>query len=352
LKSSSKISLLLAFVATAFIAGILFALGYVIGVQLIYTSLLILVVIYLVAYVIMEQLFYRDVHEIIRLLEKLKRGARVEEVEINRKKLRLSTLKKLYKTLYSHILSKQYQIDEMTRIAAFRKEFIADVSHELKTPIFAAQGFVHTLLDGAVEDKNVRMRFLEKAAKSLDGLDSLVHDLLILSQIEIGETKMQFEYFDLKGLAEEVIDQFESKRENRKLELIVNNTEAKSMIVYADWLRIKQVLINLVSNAIKYSSEDGHIQLILDHGQDSVAITVKDDGEGIPNADLQRIFERFYRVDKSRSREKGGTGLGLAIVKHIIEGHHSKMKVESKEGKGSVFSFQLPKGKGLTSKHQ
>ena len=293
----------------------------------------------------MEHLFYRDVHEIVRLLEELKNGARVEEVEINRKKFRLPTLKKLYKRLYSHVLSKQYQIDEMARIAAFRKEFIADVSHELKTPIFAAQGFVHTLLDGAVEDKSVRMRFLDKAAKSLDGLDSLVHDLLILSHIEIGETKMQFEYFDLKGLAEEVIDQFESKRENRSLELIVNNSEARSMIVYADWLRIKQVLNNLVSNAIKYSPIDGQVQLELEETDNSVTVVVKDNGEGIPKTDLQRIFERFYRVDKSRSREKGGTGLGLAIVKHIIEGHHGKMEVESKEGKGSSFSFQLPKGK-------
>jgi len=301
---------------------------------------------YIVTYVLVENLFYKDVYEITRLLKELNTGVGVEEIEINRKKLRLPAFKKLYKSLYTHILSKQYRIDEMERIAAFRKEFIADVSHELKTPIFAAQGFVHTLLDGAVEDKNVRIRFLQKAAKSLDGLDSLVHDLLILSHIEIGETKMQFEYFDLKGLGEEVIEQFESKRENRKLELIVNNTAAKSMIVYADWLRIKQVLMNLVSNAIKYSSEDGHIQLILDEGQESVAITVKDNGEGIPNADLNRVFERFYRVDKSRSREKGGTGLGLAIVKHIIEGHHSKMKVESKEGQGSTFSFQLPKGKG------
>ena len=266
-------------------------------------------------------------------------------MEINRKKFRLPTFKKLYKKLYSHVLSKQYQIDEMARVAAFRKEFIADVSHELKTPIFAAQGFVHTLLDGAVEDKNVRTRFLEKAAKSLDGLDSLVHDLLILSHIEIGETKMQLEYFDIKGLGEEVIDQFESKRDNRSLELIVDNSKIRSMIVYADWLRIKQVLNNLVSNAIKYSPSDGQVQLKLEEEDDAVTIVVKDNGEGIPEADLQRIFERFYRVDKSRSREKGGTGLGLAIVKHIIEGHHSKMEVESKEGKGSSFSFRLPKGK-------
>jgi two-component system phosphate regulon sensor histidine kinase PhoR len=299
----------------------------------------------IVTYLVIEHLVYRDVHEVVRLFEELKKGSRVEEVEINRKKFRLRTFKKLYKGIYSHILSKQYQIDEMTRMAAFRKEFIADVSHELKTPIFAAQGFVHTLLDGAVEDENVRTRFLQKAAKSLDGLDVLVHDLLTLSHIEIGETKMQFEYFDIKGLAEEVLEQFESKRGNRKLELIVKNTSDQPQIVYADWLRIKQVLNNLVSNGIKYSKEDGSVQLMLEEVQDVTYISVQDNGEGIPAEDLKRVFERFYRVDKSRSREKGGTGLGLAIVKHIVEGHHSKMQLESVEGEGSLFKFSLPRGK-------
>lgn len=322
----------------------LYWLDFIVLNRLLYASILILLTAYIVTYIIVEYLLYRDLYEIIKLLDELRNGARVEEVDISRKKFKLPTIKKLYKGFYSHVRSKQHQIDEMARIAAFRKEFIADVSHELKTPIFAAQGFVHTLLDGAAEDENVRTRFLEKAAKSLDGLDILVHDLLTLSHIEIGETKMQFEYFDVKALAEEVIDQFEGKRVNRRLEL-KNDTRETLPIVYADWVRIKQVLMNLVSNAIKYSSEAGHVQLTLEAKQDTVAITVEDDGEGIPSEDLQRIFERFYRVDKSRSREKGGTGLGLAIVKHIIEGHHSKMEVESEIDKGSIFRFTLPKGK-------
>lgn len=346
MKPSRKISFLISTVITLVVNLVLYWVDFIVLDHLLYACILTLLMAYVVTYVIVEYLLYRDLYEVIRLLDELKNGARVEEVDIDRRKFRLPTIKKLYKGFYSHVLSKQYQIDEMLRIAAFRKEFIADVSHELKTPIFAAQGFVHTLLDGAAEDENVRTRFLEKAAKSLDGLDLLVHDLLTLSHIEIGETKMQFEYFDIKALAEEVIDQFEGKRANRRLELTVNDTSVTPPIVYADWVRIKQVLMNLVSNAIKYSSEDGQIQLVLESKQEAVAITVKDNGEGIPSEDLQRIFERFYRVDKSRSREKGGTGLGLAIVKHIIEGHHSKMEVESEVGRGSMFKFVLPKGKG------
>jgi two-component system phosphate regulon sensor histidine kinase PhoR len=345
MKPSSKISLLIAAVLAVLASGLIYLLGLIAIHHLLLVMFLMLLMSYLVIYVLLEHLFFRDVKEMTDLFDALNSGIGLEEIDINRGKTRLPVVKKLYKSLYRHVLAKQYRIEEMERIAAFRKEFIADVSHELKTPIFAAQGFVHTLLDGAVEDENVRMRFLQKAAMSLDGLDSLVQDLLVLSNIETGETKMRFEYFDLKGLAEEVIDQFESKRENRTLELLANNEEIKSMIVYADWLRIKQALINLVSNAVKYSAEDGHVQLILAENHLSIEIMVKDDGAGIPEVDIERIFERFYRVDKSRSREKGGTGLGLAIVKHIIEGHHGKVKVNSEEGIGSSFSFQLPKGK-------
>ncbi len=346
MKPSQTISLLLASIATIIVAGILYALGYLAFGQVVVAFLVMLVIIYVTTYVIIEYLFYTDVREIAQFLNDLKNGSRVEEIEINRRKLRLNTVKKLYKILYSHLLSKQHQIDKMARSAAFRKEFIADVSHELKTPIFAAQGFVHTLLDGADEDQKVRTRFLEKAANSLDGLDLLVHDLLTLSHIEIGETKMQFEYFDIKALAEEVIEQFESKRDDRKLEVLTNNTKETPVIVYADWLRIRQVLTNLISNAIKYSQDNGKVQLVLEEQHEVVVISVQDNGEGIPAADIERVFERFYRVDKSRSRGKGGTGLGLAIVKHIIEGHDSKMEVESQLGERSVFRFILPKGKG------
>jgi two-component system phosphate regulon sensor histidine kinase PhoR len=214
----------------------------------------------------------------------------------------------------------------------------------LKTPIFAAQGFVHTLIDGAVNDKSVRSKFLKKAAKSLDGLDALVQDLLTLSHIETGQIKMLFESFDIYELTTEIIEQFEDKAAHREIKLKVAEVNQKTT-VYADRQRISQVLTNLVSNAIKHSFEGGEIVVSFDVSKKYVTTHVRDTGEGIPEGHVARIFERFYRVDKSRSREKGGTGLGLAIVKHILENHQSKAEVESSPGKGSDFSFKLPRAK-------
>jgi two-component system, OmpR family, phosphate regulon sensor histidine kinase PhoR len=236
----------------------------------------------------------------------------------------------------------QKEIEQLKKLEALRQDFIADISHELKTPIFAAQGFVHTLLDGAVNDKEVRVKFLRKAAKSLDRLDILVQDLLTLSQIETGQIKMQYEQFDLYELAEEIFEQFEEKTDKKEVVLKIESP-SKKVLAYGDRLRIGQVLSNLISNGIKHSSDNSEVIVEFELTKKFVKTKVRDSGEGIAEKHLSRIFERFYRVDKSRSREKGGTGLGLAIVKHILEGHNTKPEVESTPGNGSVFSFKLPK---------
>lgn len=235
---------------------------------------------------------------------------------------------------------KQREIERLRKLEAFRKDFIADVSHELKTPIFAAQGFVHTLLDGAVKEKAVRKKFLKKAARSLDGLDMLVQDLLTLSHIETGQIRMRFEEIDLYALTLDVLDQFKGKSDKKEIVLRIEGPVRKVM-AYADWQRIRQVMTNLISNAIKHSEEGGEVVISFAIRKGSVVTRVRDFGEGIPPEHTKRIFERFYRVDKSRSREKGGTGLGLAIVKHILEGHDTVPEVESTPGKGSTFSFKL-----------
>jgi len=238
------------------------------------------------------------------------------------------------------------EIQEYKRMADFRKDFIANISHELKTPIFAAQGFVHTLLDGAVKDKRVRERFLKKAVKSLDRLDLMVQDLLTLSQIEIGDIRMHFEYFDILKMCVEIFDQLEQSagKKGIRLELI---HDKKQFLVHADFRRIRQVMNNLIQNAIKYNRDEGLVQVKLVEEEKCIHVFVIDSGEGIEDQYISRIFERFYRVEKSRSRSKGGTGLGLSIVKHILEGHHSNIRVDSTPGKGSKFSFRLSKGKGL-----
>jgi two-component system, OmpR family, phosphate regulon sensor histidine kinase PhoR len=297
---------------------------------------------YLLIFVILEFLIFREINKIYKMMEKLRKK---ELSNISKEKSSaLNPLEKINEEIYSFATLKQKEIDELKKLEAFRKEFIADVSHELKTPIFAAQGFVHTLLDGAMNDKNVRTKFLKKAAKSLDGLDMLVQDLLTLSQIETGEIKMKFEHIDLLKLCEEVVEQFEEKAEKKHIRLKILSDYNKIM-VYADWQRITQVITNLVGNAINYTPEKGEVTITFDIGKKVVTTYIADTGEGIPPQHISRIFERFYRVDKSRSREKGGTGLGLAIVKHILEGHKSKAEVKSTVGSGSVFSFKLPRTK-------
>jgi len=296
---------------------------------------------YLLIFVVLEFLIFREVNKFYKLMGKLRKK---ELSGLTKEKSQpLNPFQKINEEIFSFATLKQKEIDELKKLEAFRREFIADVSHELKTPIFAAQGFVHTLLDGAVNDKAVRGKFLKKAAKSLDGLDVLVQDLLTLSQIESGDIKMRFDFIDLHKLCHEVVDQFEEKAEKKNIKFKLSGDHNQKIMVYADWQRITQVMTNLISNAINYTPDGGEVDVSFDIGKKNVTTFVKDTGEGIPASHIPRLFERFYRVEKSRSREKGGTGLGLAIVKHILDGHNSKAEVESTVGKGSTFSFKLPK---------
>jgi two-component system phosphate regulon sensor histidine kinase PhoR len=301
---------------------------------------------YLLSFVVLEFLVFREINKIYKMMDKLRKK---ELANISKQKSgNFNPLQNINDEIYSFAILKQKEIDELKKLEAFRKEFIADVSHELKTPIFAAQGFVHTLLDGAVNDKNVRTKFLKKAAKSLDGLDILVQDLLTLSQIETGDIKMRFEHIDLNKLCLEILEQFEDKAEKKGLKLKLLTDHHQKIGVYADWQRISQVVTNLVSNAINYTNQ-GEVTITFDVGKKNVTTFISDTGDGIEPSHVTRIFERFYRIDKSRSREKGGTGLGLAIVKHILEGHNSKAEVQSSLGKGSVFSFKLQRSKSDSS---
>lgn len=297
---------------------------------------------YILSYVVLEFLVFREITKIRKMLAKVRKKEELGDVA-GQKSGALNPLKKINEEISAFALLKQKEIDELKKLEEFRKEFVANVSHELKTPIFAAQGFIHTLLDGAMNDKHVREKFLKKAAKSVDGLENLVQDLLTLSQMETGDIKMKFDYFDLVPVCVEVIDQVEDRARKKDIRIKFVDPKEKLM-VYADPLRISQVVTNLVSNAVNYTAEGGDVTVSFEAGKKNITTLVADTGEGIPAEHLIRIFERFYRVEKSRSREKGGTGLGLAIVKHILEGHNTRADVESTVGKGSVFSFKLPRG--------
>jgi two-component system phosphate regulon sensor histidine kinase PhoR len=233
-------------------------------------------------------------------------------------------------------------ITQLKKLERVRSEFLGNVSHELRTPIFSLQGFLETLLDGAVDDPAVNRDFLEKAHKHAGRLNALLNDLIEISRIESGEMKMSFRFMPLADLLREVSDEMAPAAAKKNLKLTVDTGECTDDKVYADRERLKQVMINLLDNAIKYTEDGGSITVSARReGTDAVCVEVADTGSGIPEQHLGRIFERFYRVDKDRSRDVGGTGLGLAIVKHIVEAHGGTIRVESIVGKGSRFMFPL-----------
>lgn len=234
-------------------------------------------------------------------------------------------------------------ISEMKRLARVRSEFLGNVSHELRTPIFSVQGYLETLIDGAVDDPTVRHDFLEKAHHNVLRLHTLLTDLIEISRIESGEMRMSFRYFDPEVYFRAVTDELRPTAEMAGIDLSFARvgTRTGETTALGDRERLKQVVTNLVENAIKYNRPGGTVTVEVEPGAALTLIRVRDTGIGIPAADLDRIFERFYRVNKDRSRSVGGSGLGLAIAKHIIEAHGSHIVVTSEAGVGSVFEFSL-----------
>jgi two-component system phosphate regulon sensor histidine kinase PhoR len=340
--NSRAIALLLAVCVAVITSAFLYLVPDVSVTAILITLLLSFSSTYILARLVLEFVFFRQIENITELLKSIKDS---DLLSLKAKTSSINPLKRINREISNFAASKEREIEILKERENFRREFIADVSHELKTPIFAAQGFVHTLLDGAINDKDVRKKFLKKAAKSLDALDLLVQDILTISQIESGEIKMHFENFDIADLLYEIIDQLEGKAEKKGVDLIFPKKSTKPVIVRGDYRRIYQVLVNLISNAIKYTRKGGYCKVSFKslEKENKIRITIADNGRGIPEEDIPRIFERFYRVDKSRSREKGGTGLGLSIVKHILESHNSEIQVSSEYKKGSTFYFDLEK---------
>jgi two-component system phosphate regulon sensor histidine kinase PhoR len=234
-------------------------------------------------------------------------------------------------------------IAEMKRLARVRSEFLGNVSHELRTPIFAVQGYIETLIDGAIDDPVVCHDFLDKAHHNVLRLHTLLTDLIEISRIESGEMKMSFRYFDPVAYVRSIVEELRPTAEISGIDLTFTATGLadENPTALGDRDRLKQVITNLVENAIKYNRPDGEVRVEVELAPRKVTISVADSGIGIPPSDLDRIFERFYRVNRDRSRSVGGSGLGLAIVKHIIEAHGSRIVVESEPGIGSRFSFSL-----------
>jgi len=244
--------------------------------------------------------------------------------------------------------SKKLEIESLKIREEYRKEFMGNVAHELKTPLFTVQGYLLTLLDGAMKDKNVRKKYLQRAEKATERLIYLVSDLDMISRLEVGNMNLYYEYFDIIELVKSTFELLEMKAAKKNITLTFDRPYSKPVLVNADRERIQQLLTNLIVNSLKYGKQDGTTEVTIENLiQNKVIIRVTDNGEGISSEHIPRLFERFYRVDKSGSRREGGSGLGLSIVKHIIEAHDEKIYIESDFGVGSEFSFTLEKAEEL-----
>ncbi|MFP5079077.1 sensor histidine kinase [Pedobacter sp. JCM 36344] len=239
--------------------------------------------------------------------------------------------------------AKKREIDVLKKQEQFRREFLSNVSHEFKTPLFAIQGYIDTLQDCLVDDPEMATKFLKKAANNVERLSYLINDLDSISKLETGEIPINFQKFDFVGLAKEVMEGLEDNARNKNIKLSFKEKYTSPAYVKADREKIRQVMINLVQNSLKYGRTNGSTAIKIFELHDQFLIEVTDDGIGIEEKHLPRLFERFYRIDSHRSREEGGTGLGLAIVKHILEAHQQIISVRSTLQIGTTFAFTLEK---------
>jgi two-component system phosphate regulon sensor histidine kinase PhoR len=279
----------------------------------------------------------RELDEIKSIINNIRKNKYNSEEEIQLG----SNLLSLQKAIKKMFKKEKNDIEYLQRLQKMRSQFLANVSHELRTPIFAIHGYLETLLNGALDDKKVNMHFLQKANENTISLSNLLNDLIDISMIESGEMRMSFRYFRINDLINQVVQEYKQIADSKELSLIFHPAD-DDLEVFGDKEKLKQVLVNLILNAIKYT-EKGKVEVLIEEDSKHAKIIVRDTGIGIPENYIDRIFERFFRIDKARSRSQGGTGLGLAIVKHIIEAHNSKVVVTSKEGEGSEFSFSLKK---------
>lgn len=235
------------------------------------------------------------------------------------------------------------EVEQHRNLDSYRKEFLGNVSHELKTPIFNIQGYISTLIDGGIDDPNINVEYLKRADKSVDRMIQIIDDLETISQLEVGTLELEKEKYDIAQQIKEIVEALEFLAQKKEIRLVLAKKYDKPISVYADKFRMRQVIVNLMTNSIKYGKEKGKTTISINLFDEQVIVEIKDNGIGIAEKHLSRLFERFYRVDKGRSREQGGTGLGLAIVKHIIEAHNETIDVTSVVNEGTIITFTVQK---------
>lgn len=293
-------------------------------------------------YYLFQRYIYNKIKLIYKLIHNLKLGKDLKEAL--GEKMSDDPINDVEQQVRDWAKEKKKEIDTLKEQEKFRREFLANISHEFKTPLFAIQGYIDALQDGMMqEDPEMATQFLTKAAHNLDRLTFLIKDLDEISKLESGQIPINYQKFDLVTLVKEVLEAMEDKASSNGITLVFKEKYQNPTMVRADREKIRQVMINLVSNSIKYGKPKGQTDIRIYELFETVLVEVTDDGIGIEEKNLPRVFERFYRTDKSRSRKIGGSGLGLAIVKHIIEAHEQTINVRSTEGLGTTFAFTLEK---------
>src|ERR1700743_38007 len=298
---------------------------------------------FVVFYYLIEKYIYSKIKLIYKLIHNLKLGRDLRDALGEH--ISSDPINDVETEVKEWARQKKTEIDELRTQEKFRRDFLSNISHEFKTPLFAIQGYIEALQDDDFEDREMARQFLDKASKNVDRLSYLVKDLDEISKLESGEIPINLTRFKINDLIKEVFESLELKARQHNIKLIFKQKYDEPILVNADREKIRQVLVNLIDNSFKYGNEEGNTAVSLFELHDQVLVEVTDDGIGIEEKYLPRLFERFFRTDTSRSRQIGGSGLGLAIVKHIIEAHDQTINVRSTEGLGSTFGFTLQKAK-------
>ena len=343
LKKSYKFAIKTSLYITLFLTLFMSVFLYYLEIFNVVAILSFLVISYLFSFFVIQ---YRVERFIYRRVKKIYDDLTLLESTSLRKQPITTDMATLTQEIDKYAKDKKLEIETLKVREEYRKEFLGNVSHELKTPLFTVQGYLSTLIEGGIDDKNIRDKYLERAEKGVERLIYIVKDLDMITKLEVGDLSLNLEVFNIVELVENVFDLLEMKAAKKKITLMFDIDYIEPIMVKADKERIQQVLTNLIVNSIKYGRAKGTTEVSIENLiKNKVIVRVTDNGEGISKANLPRLFERFFRVDKSGSRKEGGSGLGLSIVKHIIEAHDEKIYVESELGVGSEFSFTLEKAK-------
>ncbi|MBI2721286.1 MAG: sensor histidine kinase [Bacteroidetes bacterium] len=301
---------------------------------------------FITSFITLYYFYYIEVSKNINILsEKIRKRFLSKQIPQHHSQLdEIDSIEELESSVNYLIESREKELAHFENLDSYRKEYLGNVSHELKTPVFNIQGYVDTLLNGGLEDATINVNYLKRAEKSIDRLINIIDDLETITQLETGDLHLDVDTFDIAALCRDIYSAMELAAAKRNINLEFFKKYDKPVYVKADKFRIRQVLVNLITNSIKYGKDSGTTYTRFSYLNNDVIIEISDNGTGIEPKHLPRVFERFYRVDKGRSREQGGTGLGLAIVKHIVDAHQKSIKVDSEVGKGTCFTFSLNAG--------